>query len=218
MSAGLRTFGRDLARATVGLEPAAIQRQLAAFAREELAGALARGDGSPVYTTSVNGRRGASEDSVRLPGPIVYDFVWWAPIITYALEVLRARSPVRSGAYRDAWTVVVGGQKVREFDALPADAQIHIVNPVPYARKIEVGHMKMSVPPGVVEQGVQVVAARYGQMVHVSHEFITLRGDYSAAGQFRQGRGSGARRKLRKDTRSGARMTYPALYLDIGRA
>lgn len=58
MASTLEFFGREIAVATRGLTPEAINRKLAAFARSELAEAIARGEASESYDVFVNGRKG----------------------------------------------------------------------------------------------------------------------------------------------------------------
>lgn len=214
--AKFRDFGREIQVATAGLSEATIRGMLANFARQELAGVISRGEGSAMYDRYVNGRKGLDEDDVIVPGPILYDFIWWAPIIEFALKTLHDRSPVLSGDYRNAWHVRVNNQVVTAYDKLPRDAEIYITNDVPYARKIEVGHMRMSVPPGVVEQAKRIVSRKYGRLIHVSQTWMRLPNPYILKGHFTRGIKPGARRGLARDTRAGAEMTYPALYMDIG--
>src|SRR4051794_12782640 len=100
MATSFQTFARDLQLATAGLEPAAIAAQLARFARSELAGAIQRGEASRIYAKFVNGRAGAPEESVIPPGPILYVFSQWGPVLEYALKYLEGRSPKKSGKYQ----------------------------------------------------------------------------------------------------------------------
>jgi len=190
-----QTFERDLRVATAGLDPAAIAQLLAKTAREEIARAQAAGEFPRQYVSSVNGRLGASFESVVPPGPIVATANWWTDVLTYGVSFAQARSPKgsalpagvrrRAGAratrrahihYRDAWFVLANGALVTDYTGIPLDAECIITNDRPYARKIEIGHQKVSVPPGVVEDLVSVLRRRYGDLIAVNRKFIPLQG------------------------------------------
>lgn len=213
--ARLNTFARDLQLATKGIAPEAINAELAKYAKSQLASAISSGEASPLYSRFVNGRPGAAEETVIAPGPILYVFSWWPEIIEFALEFLTERSPQRSGRFRESWFVMVGGARVDDFAALPVGATVTITNDQPYARKIEVGHMRMSVPPGVVEDGKVAVQRQYGKIVAVKKTFVDLAGGYVLRGHFSKGVGKFARRGIRSDTRAGQPVTYPALVLNL---
>src|SRR5689334_2411668 len=196
--------------------PAAAAR-LAAFAREQLADAISSGEGSRNYTRFVNGREGVAEESVRLPGPILYRFSWLDEVAEYALEFLRARSPVgpvERGHYRDSHEALVHGEVVatsRDPSAIraaniPAGAEIVISNSMPYSRKIEVGAMRMRVPPRVYEDARQNVLRHYRQIARADLRFITRSDGYVLKGH--------GKRK-RKDNAAGTDLTYPALVLNL---
>lgn len=208
------TFARDLKLATAGLEPQAIAAQLAKFARAELAGAIQRGEASPIYARFVNGRPGAAEESVVPPGPILYVFSQWGPVLEYALKYLEGRSPKKEGRYQLAHIVMVDGRVVADPSTIPAEATVTIVNTVPYARKIEVGHMKMSVPRGIYEDAEVRIGRQFAD-VEVRMTMMQLPNGYVLKGRFRRGFREFARRGLQKDTKAGSRMTYPALTLRL---
>jgi hypothetical protein len=101
---------------------------------------------------------------------IVFRYLAMQDIVDFALATLRERSPVGAigdkhpGLYRDSHMVFLNGHVVEGSDVSawrPGD-QINISNPVPYARKIEMGRGKMSVPGHVYEDTALIVAGRYG--------------------------------------------------------
>lgn len=197
-----QAFERELKIATAGLEPAAISKLLAQTARKALAEAQSSGEAPHGYTRFVNGREGASEEQVTPPGPIVYLFDWLGPIAEYALAFAEARSPVLSGRFKKSWFVMVNGIPATDFSAIAPDAELIITNDQPYARKIEVGHMHMRVPPGIVQDTRQAVMRRFGNTVTTQVRFISLAGAYTLR--------KGARRKDRK---AGRAISYPALVI-----
>lgn len=214
--ARISTFARDLQLATAGIAPENIAKELAAFAKAELALAISEGEGSDQHDRYVNGRLGAPEESVQPPGPIVYDFLWWRPVLEFALQTLIDRSPRMSGRYRRSWFVMIrDGGRVQNLDTIPINATVIICNDQPYSRKIDVGHMRMSVPPGVVEDARKAIMGRFGNMLTVKRMMIPIPNGYVLKGRFLRGYRPYARKKLRSDTEAGAQMTYPALVLSM---
>lgn len=213
--ARLQTFAKDLQLATAGIAPQNIARELAQFARDELARSIADGEGSPVYDRYVNGIKDAPESAVVPPGPIVYDFIWWQEIVEYALQYLVERSPVHSGRYKQSWMVLADGSPIADVRDIPIASTVTIVNDQPYARKIDVGHMRMSVPPFLIEDARQAVNRIFGNIITARRSLIDLPSAYTLKGYFRRGVRPRARTKLRADTKAGAKMTYPALILSM---
>ncbi|MBR1005251.1 hypothetical protein JQ560_51900, partial [Bradyrhizobium liaoningense] len=100
-------------------------------------------------------------------------------------------------------------------DDIPINSTVVLTNNRPYARKIDVGHVRMTVPPGIVEDVRKAVMARFGNFVIAKRTMIPLPGGYVLKGRFRRGYRPFARTKLRSDTMAGAQMTYPALVLSM---
>jgi hypothetical protein len=244
-------FERNLQLATAGLEPKAIAAQLAAFARAELAKAIQSGAASPPYETIVNGRIGASEDTVIPPGPIVYQFHGgnlWPSVIGFALDYLKRRSPKDSGDYQNSFVVIAGGRvkagyhqgihrrallggRRADADIKPTERVI-ITNIQPYTRKVEVGGMKMRVPPGLFKDTESAIEGEFGEAVNVRTRFLKLHAGVGpgvpyilkghqrqiAAKQNRQSSAFRAGRATlsdRKDSKAGQQLTYPSLVLTL---
>ncbi len=184
---------------------------------------------------AVNGAEGVAEESVKPPGPIVYVFLNWRLIIEHALEALVRNSPHKTGAFQRAFVVISGGRIVTDYDAIGPNDEVIITNSLPYVRKIQVGAMKMSVPPRLFEKGRAAVFSRFGrQMLAAEVTFLNMpsgihadipyilkghqrvraaaRSQFSSA--FREGRTTLARRK---DLEAGQPLTYPALILNMVR-
>ncbi|MFT8440184.1 hypothetical protein [Acetobacter fabarum] len=145
--------------------------------------AIQQGRASPVYVTKVDGRRGAAEETVQLAGgTITYVFSQLAQAANWALDECRKRSPVRSGAFRKSWAVLVDGKL---WDAAPATipmgTEVWIVNTMPYARKIEVGGQKIKVDPQIVEAVRQIVPRRFNG-IKAQRAFKPLAGGQDARG------------------------------------
>lgn len=199
------------------LSPAGLSHLLATTARNVRDDIIARGEAPNNYLTVVDGRKGASEDTVRPDGAILYQFGIVGLAAQFALGYLIARSPVRDGDYRGAWLVAVDGRKwLGDLNDIPVGSEVMVTNPLPYARKIDVGHMRMSVPHALIEGARQVVRSRF-PTVNAERALVTipaaLGGGYILKGRFRRGHRLHARTRLRSDTQAGAEMTYPALIL-----
>ncbi|MCK1669436.1 hypothetical protein [Bradyrhizobium sp. 153] len=114
---------------------------------------------------------------------LIFRYSAMQDIVDFALATLRERSPVGSGTdqhpglYRDSHTVFLNGQVVPDgnVDAFRSGDQINISNPVPYARKIEIGRLTMSVPPHIYEDAAAIVGGRYGNRAAVKFTFMPVR-------------------------------------------
>lgn len=153
-------------------------------------------------------------NAIRPSSVITFEFNVFEDVVPFALQALIDRSPEASGRYKRSWFVMVDGRRVAPEDVPPGSSVI-IANDQPYSRKIDVGHMKMSVPPGIVEAARQDVMGRFGNSVTVERVMIPLPDGYVLKGSFHKGPGPKARRGLQKDTQAGAAMTYPALAIEM---
>lgn len=112
--------------------------------------------------------------------------------VRLALETLKSASPVGSppadghpGLYRDSHMVFIDGHVVADAAGWQPGQQINISNPVPYARKIEAGPMKMNVPNHIYETAAQALAARFGNSVNIKFVYMPVRfGDIQAFASF----------------------------------
>ncbi len=96
----------------------------------------------PAWEAYANNPGNSDLESVVLPGPIVYNYRYLSDLVGFALSELRKQSPFVSGDYKDGHTLYVNDQPVAD-GVLPKDIKsgdrIFIANPLPYARKIEIG-------------------------------------------------------------------------------
>lgn len=214
--ARFETFAKDIQLATADLQPEVINRELAKFAKEELAKAIDSKEGSSIYTRYVGGREGAPEESVRVPEAVVYEFSWWQPVIAFALDALRKRSPVLTGRYQNTHVVMIGSQIVSPDVQIASGEEVMIVNVQPYARVLEVGNVKVRAPGDGIYQATRMVVQRqFGKAVDIRFRMVTIPGGYRLKGRFRRGYKQFARTKIRPDTAAGATMTYPALVMNM---
>ncbi|MFU0504012.1 hypothetical protein [Pseudaminobacter sp. NGMCC 1.201702] len=206
--AGFETFDREIRVATEGLSQEAVSRELARFARAELAKALA-GGASPQYDRYVNGRLGAPEESVIAPGPILYVFSNWPLVINAALAELQKRAPRRSGRFALSFIVLVGGQIVSEFSAIPSEAEVIITNFQPYVRKAEGG--RLGIPRRRLFDGTKnAMARRFREVFRFETRFLDIKGGVHPMIPYHLKRSQGRR----KDRQAGMPITYPAIVIN----
>lgn len=208
MATGFEFFERDLRVATAGMEPEAINRAVAAFAKQEVRRLIAEGAASPRYERYVNGVLGAPEEAYKAPGAIVYEFTNWPLVINAALDELRKRVPARSGRYRDSFTVVVGGRVVvTDFTKLRSDAEVIIFNPRPYTRRMETGNNGTGTRH--FDGARWALSRRFSGAFSVMMRFVDVPGGISPLAPYRLKRGQG-----RKGRAAGDAITYPALIIN----
>jgi len=199
------------------LDPASLRLRLAGFAREQLAELQSAGAvpiGPNAHQTFVNGRAGVAEEQVKLPGPITYVFNWLDPVVHFAVSYLRARSPKQSGLYRASFFVMVNGARIRPGTPIPPDAEVIVTNDQPYARKIDVGAMKMSVPPHLFNDASNAVKNEFKGVVKVTVKYIGLSNGYVLRRSTRRHSHTG-HVGVRQDSfaRGGEQINYPALVI-----
>jgi hypothetical protein len=150
---------------------------------------------------------------------LVFSYNYMTDIVAFALETLRAASPVGStgdkhpGLYRDSHLVFIDGHVVPDASGWQPGQQVNISNPVPYSRKIESGRMKLSVPNHVYEDAALLVAGRYGNQVACKFTFMPVRfGDVGAYAAFSKQIRPG--RKLSEKARQDWLVRQPALQIN----
>lgn len=205
--AGFEAFDRELRIATAGLSREAISKELARFARAELAKAISAG-ASPQYEIFVNGRPGLVEENVIAPGPIVYEFTNWPLLINATLAELKARAPRASGRLASSFIVIVGGKQLVDFSGIPADAEIIITNFQPYVRKAEAGLLK--IPRRRLFDGTKnAMARRFRDAFKFETRFLDIKpGVHSMIPYVLKGGGR------RRDRRAGQPLNYPAIIIN----
>jgi hypothetical protein len=132
------------------------------------------------FVRIVDGVAGALERQAKTDGKIEYHYSRIKLVLEYALEVLRALSPVRSGRYRGRHAVYVGGARLDTLSGWKSrlGASVLITNDAPYARKIEVGAMSMRVPgtDHVYAQAEPIIARRFGELADVAFIYSDILG------------------------------------------
>lgn len=170
----------------------------AEVAREEKARVIREAGGSvPLVKTFVDGREGASEDSVKLYGVITYTFGYVREIAAFIMAKLREFSPVDSGLYRDSHFMLVNGREAVSLDGIGPNDEIAFSNTQPYSRKIEVAYKGWYLPGHVYQRTVQAARARFGDVMFIEFTFRAFIGGTS----INQTTAAGALRTRQRDAR-----------------
>ena len=209
MATGFEGFDRQIAFATDGIAPENIAKELAKFARAELAKAIAAG-ASPNYDRYVNGRPGAPEESVTMPGSILYVFSNWPLVINAALAELQKRSPRRSGRFASSFIVIANQRLTADYSSIPAAAEVIITNAMPYVRKAEVG--LLGIPRRRLFDGTKnAMSRRFRDVFRFETRFMDIKAGVHASIPYIL-KGSQGRRK---DRQAGMPISYPSIVINM---
>jgi hypothetical protein len=159
------------------------RRRVAAVARDGLTELIRTGRASTVYQTTVDGRRNAPLETVRLDkGRIEFIFGQMARAAEFAVDLAKKRSPVKGGKYRDSWFVLVDKKPwTAPLATIPSGVEVWITNAADYHRKIDRGGQKTKMPPYIVEDVRQAVQRRFPGL-DAGVDFVTLPGGYVLKG------------------------------------
>ncbi|KQS84127.1 MULTISPECIES: hypothetical protein [unclassified Rhizobium] len=130
------------------------------------------------FVRIVDGQIGAPEEAVKHDGRIVYQYSRIQEVVDFAIATLIDKSPELSGAYKNAHRLYLNGHPVADLSGYQSGDDVMITNTLPYARKIEVGAMKMRVSgtSKVYQQARRIVMGRFGNMVKVEFTFRAVIG------------------------------------------
>ena len=207
MSNTLSLMDRELTVAMTGLDDAAMRKQLAMFAKQSLAEVISSGKAPAQYERFVNGRAGATEESVVLPGPIVYLFNNYSVVIRAALEELERRVPRRTGRYAASFMVLVNQVPTVDFSNIPPGAEITIFNTRPYTRRMETGANKSGARHFDLSKAA--LNRRFAGVFRVELMYLNIPAGIAPSVPYILRQGSGRR----KDRQPGQPLTYPALVI-----
>lgn len=178
----------------------------------------------PTWEAYANTPGNKNLETVKLPGPIVYNYRYLSDLVGFALEELRRQSPIVSGDYRKSHTLFINDEPV-PGGVLPKTLQpgdrIMIANPVPYARKIEVGRTKagrafvIQVPNRIYERVVGMVKAQGKGRAKVRMGYVDLGAwslKYDQKTLIKTPKGYAFSKRQRPDRVAGSAVKSPAIF------
>lgn len=179
----------------------------------------------PDFTDYANTPGNTDLNSVKLPGPIVFNYKYIREIVQVARDWLQRNSPVDSGEYVRSHTLFVDGAAV---DVLPPNItgplDIMIANLVPYARKIEVGKTEsgrafvIQVAPNIYERCSEMLISRYGEIAKISFGYSALSNAYALKSnqvtRHFSARGLRIEKRIKQDHRAGSAVTSPTIFIE----
>lgn len=199
-----------------------------------MADARSRSGVEPQWDAYANKPGNTNLGSVKLPGPIVYNYRYPNEVIGWILAELIKASPVggkgdpHPGLYRDSHTLFVNFAPV---DGIPPNIRstddIFVANPVPYARRLEVGKLDngrdflISVPNRIYERIAKKAEAKFKSVARIYSTYATLPNSYTLAKdnpdrQWLKNRSRWYyRKRQRADRAKGAIVKAPAIVVEV---
>lgn len=136
----------------------------------------------PPKTVTVDGREGAALESVNPDhGIIIAEWQLGLDVVQWIGKTLRERSPVLSGRYRSAHTLYADNAEA-DWDNPPLASEYTFLNPLAYARKIEIGKTKagrdfvVQVPNRIYERTANDAQARFGNIAKIRFTYSSAVG------------------------------------------
>lgn len=213
ISTKIEPLDRDIALIlSEDLSPEARSAVLAEYAHEQISevrmqNAQVLGQ-VPDYEVIVDGRRGASLESVKPSGVVVAEFDLLLELFAWIGQQLVANSPVRSGLYSRSHVFLADGIEVEPTGAVPEAAEYVFANTQPYARKIENG-LSAQAPDGVYQSVAAVATRRFGNVARIYFGYREFAG--GAVGAYGGRFSAKSRAAVKTATRQ------PAIIIKLGR-
>lgn len=183
----------------------------------------------PAFDVAVDQKRGKPVETAEKIIVSVYDYR--REIVDFIVEALIKASPKKTGAYINAHTVFVNGEPVgQKCPALKESDTVFVANPLPYARRIEIGRTRAGrtftivVPNRIYERVAKsTVKPLYRSIAEVSFRYVDLSGSYVTKGKLGPtymvegqhlgvGPGKGITRKRRQ--KAGTPVSFPAIFVE----
>jgi hypothetical protein len=183
----------------------------------------ARSGAIPEFEAYANTPGNGNLNSVVLPGPIVYRYRYLREVVQFALDELRKASPVVSGDYVRSHTLFINGSAVSQMPVRlnPGDT-IMIANPVPYARRLEIGKTEsgrdfvLQVPNRIYERVAKnKLTPRYRNVAKITFQYVELASAYTAKGSLARHYGIGGGRKRKRRQQAGTKVQAPAIVIGV---
>lgn len=179
VSTRIQPIARDIDVMLGGLKGPDASKLFAEFAAAEIADAKESNRSIlgrvPPFKIFVDGKQGASLESVRADGTISVEFELVGDVLTWISAMLQQHSPVKSGRYKRSHILLADGSEVAVSDQVPIAREYVFINTMPYARKIERGSSSEA-PDGVYQAVALLARSRFGNIAKISFGFRTVIG------------------------------------------
>ena len=158
------------------LSPAAQAKVFSRFAGEQIEDAKQTNQRIlgrvPRHTITVDGRQGASLESVKPGGIVIAEFELFNDVLLWIGGQLETHSPFRSGRYRKSHTIFADGIEIVLGGTIPDATEFVFINTLPYARKIERGQSSQA-PDGVYQVVATLARRRFGNIAKIAFSYRT---------------------------------------------
>lgn len=159
-------------------------------------------------------------ETVRLPGPIVYRYRYLRELVLALMRALQDASPVYTGAYKKAHTLYIDGRPAPLNTPIRAGQEVMISNPVPYARRLEIGKTEsgrdflIRVPNRIYERVAKgAVARRYGNTAKITFGYVTMSNAHVIKGGLGASYAVGEGRRRKRRQQRGRQVQAPAIFI-----
>lgn len=153
------------------------------MAREQHAEVMSKPPIPVRWRLFVDGVEANSTSAIKWDSTVRFQYARIDVVVNYAMEALAKLSPVLTGRYQVSHTLLIDGVpgRIEDWDW---GSEIVIVNMQPYARKIEIGAMKMRVPgtDHVFQTAAKFTRSRYSTMANISFTFMPLAAGLTVSG------------------------------------
>lgn len=162
---------------------------------------------------------------------IVSNYDYRREVANATMDALDKASPKQSGAYVRAHTIFVNGKPVGKVcPPISLTDQLFIANPMPYARRLEIGRTKsgrsfvLQVPSRIYERVAKsAITPQYRNVAKISFRYVDLTGAHVITGGLggsylvegtRHGVGPGAGRAVKRRQKVGEKIRFPAIFIE----
>jgi len=127
------------------------------------------------YDQFIDGVKDRAIEQIQPFGEAVFRFYYGREVIAFALEMLRALSPVLKGDYKRSHEVYVDGALTQDWRNIGVSQRVVITSSLAYSRKVEVGWQEHEHPGYAVYQHVaESLRRRYGNVARVTYQWVDV--------------------------------------------
>lgn len=181
---------------------------------------VARSGLLPEWRAWANTPSNSNIESVKLPGPIVYQYSYMREIVQATIKALEAASPVQSGDYKRGHGLWINALPVANDTPIKPGQEVFIANSVDYARRLEVGKTDagraflIQVKNHIYERTAKKIAAQYGNVAHIYFGYVELPNAWVIKGKLGPTYMLPTGKKRKRRQAVGDRVRAPAIFIE----